>query len=410
VLTQHPVKIIFINRFFFPDHSATSQLLSDLAFYLASQGWEVHVITSRQRYDKPGARLSARELVRGVTVHRVWTSTFGRGRLPGRALDYLTFYFCTVLALLRVASRGDTVVAKTDPPLLSLVAWPVSRLKGTRLVNWLQDVFPEVAGAVGMGWARGWIGRLLARLRDRTLRSADVNVVLGFGMQQYLISRRVDEGKLRVIHNWADGELVHPVRREDSPLRREWGLDGKFVVGYSGNMGRVHEFETILGAAEALMRDAGIIFLFIGDGAQKKWLESEAHRRSLCNVQFLPYQPSSQLAASLSVPDVHLISLRPEFEGFVVPSKFYGIAAAGRPAIFVGSADGEIAQLVNDCQCGIAVQAGDIEGLVTAVTRLRNDPALCRNYGGNARRAFEKRFDRRIALDAWRRALAENGV
>lgn len=377
------MKIVFVNRYFFPDHSATSQLLSDLAFHFATQGREVYVIASRQRYDEPGARLPARENVNGVTVHRVWTSTFGRGNLFGRALDYLTFYIGTGLALLRLAAR----------------------LKGARLVNWLQDVFPEVAGAVGMGSARGWVGRLLAKVRDGSLRAADANVALGMGMKRYLASRGVPESRLRVIHNWADGELVRPIAPEDSRLRREWGLEGKFVVGYSGNMGRVHEFDTILGAAQALRADAGIVFLFIGGGAQRAWIEAEARERGLPNVRFLPYQPRDRLAESLSVPDAHLISLRPEVEGFVVPSKFYGIAAAGRPTIFVGSADGEIAQIINESECGIAVPEGDVVGLSAAITRFRDDAALCQKYGANARQVFEERFDKQIALEAWRRIL-----
>ena len=400
------MKIVFLNRYFYPDHSATSQLLSDLAFFLAAEGKEVHVITSRQRYDEPAARLPARERVRDVTIHRVWTSRFGRGSLPGRAFDYLTFYFSTLFALLSTVSRGDTVVAKTDPPLLSLVAAPVAWLKGARLVNWLQDVFPEIAGAVGLGWARGWGGRLLARLRDGTLRSASVNVVPGSSVRQYLTSRGIAEEKVRVIANWADGDLVHPVRPEDSRLRREWGFDGKFVVGYSGNMGRVHEFETILGAAESLKGDDNIVFLFIGDGAQKNWLENEVIQRSLVNVRFLPYQPIDQLAASLSVPDVHLVSLCPEVEGLVVPSKFYGIAAAGRPTLFVGDQDGEIAHLIREVQCGIAIGVGDVSGLVATIGLLKSDSSLYRKYCENARRVFEERFEKRIALAAWNKVLS----
>lgn len=231
----------------------------------------------------------------------------------------------------------------------------------------------------------------MARLRDGTLRSAYVNVVLGSAMQRYLISRGVSESKLRVIHNWAVGDMVHPVTPEDNRLRREWGLDGKFVVGYSGNMGRVHEFETILGAVEDLKGDTSVVFLFIGDGAQKKWLENEVTKRGLDNVRFLPYQPSDQLAASLSVPDVHLVSLRPEAEGLVVPSKFYGIAAAGRPTLFVGDQEGEIAHLIRETQCGIAIGVGDVSGLAAAIDLLRGDPSLYKRYCENARRVFSIR-------------------
>jgi glycosyltransferase involved in cell wall biosynthesis len=220
-------------------------------------------------------------------------------------------------------------------------------------------------------------------------------------MKRYLISRGVPEDKLRVIHNWADGELIHPIRPENNGLRREWGLNGKFVVGYSGNMGRVHEFETVLRAIEVLRKDSGTAFLFIGGGAQREWLEVRVRERGLSSVRFLPYQARDRLAESLSVPDVHLISLRPEVEGFVVPSKFYGIAAAGRPTIFVGGTDGEIADLVNESRCGIAVRAGDSEGLLAAISQLRDDVALREEYGRNARRIFGQRFDKHIALAAW---------
>jgi glycosyltransferase involved in cell wall biosynthesis len=198
---------------------------------------------------------------------------------------------------------------------------------------------------------------------------------------------------------------VRSVRGEDNALRREWGLEGKFIVGYSGNMGRVHEFETILGAADVLKGDEGTVFLFIGGGAQRAWVEARARERGLSGVRFLPYQPRERLAESLSAPDVHLISLRPEVEGFVVPSKFYGIAAAGRPAIFVGNRDGEIARIINESGCGIAVSQGDVVGLSAAITRFRNNPAPCQKCGANARRVFEERFDKRIALAAWASVL-----
>ena len=171
------LKLIFVNRYFHPDISATSQMLSGLAFHLAAQGGEVHVVTRRQRYDDPSAQLPASVLVDGVRIHRVWTSRFGRPSLPGRAMDYVSFYLAASIKLATLAKRGDIVIAKTDPPLLSVPAALVSRLRGARLVNWLQDLFTEVAERMGMrvGWAAGAI----RAVRNASLRSAAVNVVLG---------------------------------------------------------------------------------------------------------------------------------------------------------------------------------------------------------------------------------------
>src|SRR5436190_23348493 len=155
------LRVIFVNRYFYPDHSATSQMASDLAFHLASRGWEVGVITSRQRYDEPGARLAAREIVRGVAVRRVWSTTFGRHFLPGRAVDYATFYLSAPLAMMN--ERRATIVAMTDPPMMSVAA----ALASKRVINWLQDLFPDVATALGMR-----IPRVVRRIRDWSLRKA----------------------------------------------------------------------------------------------------------------------------------------------------------------------------------------------------------------------------------------------
>src|SRR5690348_17281726 len=198
------VKLIFVNRYFHPDHSATSQMLSDLAFALAERGQAVCVITSRQRYDAPIDRLPARETMKGVAVHRLWTSRFGRANLVGRSMDYATFYAAAVWRLWWLARRGDVVIAKTDPPMLSLVAAPVCWLRGARLVNWLQDIFPETAGALGVG-GRGAnvLYRVLRWFRDRSLNAAHTNVVIGERMAERVCGLGISPERVRVIANWA---------------------------------------------------------------------------------------------------------------------------------------------------------------------------------------------------------------
>ena len=397
--------VIFVNRYFYPDHSATSQLVSDLAFHLAVRGYRVRVVTSRQRYDVPGARLTAREQIRGVDVQRVWTFRFGRASLPGRALDYLSFYLSAGWQLVRVARPGDVVVAKTDPPLISIVAGWAARWRGAKLVNWLQDLFPEVAAALGIGLARGLTGRALVALRNGSLRRAVLNVEIGEGMRTRLLAEGVDDQRVRVIHNWCDDAHIRPLPAASSPLRRAWGLADCFVVGYSGNLGRAHEIDTLLTAAERLAQEAGIVFLFIGGGAALERLRSEAEARGLANLCFKPYQPYERLPESLSVPDVHLVILRPELEGLIVPSKFYGIAAAGRPTIHVGAMDGEIPRWLLDAEAGLAVAQGDGEGLALAILRLRDDAALRERMGRNARLLCEAQFSRPAALELWVAAL-----
>jgi glycosyltransferase involved in cell wall biosynthesis len=398
--------IVFVNRYFHPDHSATSQMLSDLAFFLADGGHAVEVVTSRQRYDDADALLPTNEEMGGVKVHRVDTTRFGRDRLAGRAADYASFYVAAGRRLGRIARRGTIIVAKTDPPLISVVASIVARRRGARLVNWVQDVFPEVAVALGMNALRGPQGRALEFLRDRSLRTATANVVVGERMAEVARRSGAADDTLHVIHNWADCSGIRPIDSAANPLRGEWGMNGAFVACYSGNMGRAHEFDTIVGAA-AQLAGSDVRFLFIGGGPQRRAVEAAAAARGLANVEFRPYQPRESLSYSLGVGDVHLVSLRPELEGYIFPSKLYGILAAGRPTIFIGARDGEIAKLVEREGIGLAVPQGDPAALRAGLARLQSDRALCAEMGARARRLLGARYDGAIALSRWKAMLEE---
>lgn len=402
-----PRRIVFVNRYFFPDQSATSQLLFDLVRNLASRGVEVHVVCSRQLYESPAAELARRETVAGVRVHRVWTSRFGRKRLAGRALDYSSFYLAAGLRLLKLVRSGDVLVAETDPPLISLVAAMIAGLRGALLINWLQDVFPEIASRLGALPLPGLLQRGLRRLRDTSLRMAKANVVLGVRMREYIISREVAPARVRVIENWSDGEAVEPLPPGQSQLRQRLGLNGKFVVQYSGNLGRAHDFETILGAVIELAGDPEIRFLMVGGGVNMARLREAAAQHELAGISFLPLQPRESLADCLAAGDVHLACLLPALEGLIVPSKVYGILAAGRPVIFIGDADGEVASMVRAGQCGVAVAKGEPLALADELRRLKASPEALRIMGRQARQLFMARYTVQRAVSDWVDLLAQ---
>jgi len=398
-------EIIFINRFFYPDRSATGQLLSDLAFHLARSGHLVQVITSRQLYDDPNADLAERESVDGVAIHRVFTTRFGRASPIGRGFDYLSFYPSVWRSILALARPGAILVAKTDPPLLSVPALHAVRRRNLRLINWLQDLYPEVAAELGVPLVTGPIGRGLAHLRDRTLRAAFANVVVGERMAEVVRSRGVAAARIHVIPNWCDDDHIRPVSPANNRLRHQWELDGRFVVGYSGNLGRAHEFETVLDAAELLRDEPRIVFLLIGGGKNFDELANQARKRKLGAFRFIPYQDRAALKESLSVPDIHWVSLKPELEGLIVPSKFYGIAAAGRPVLAITGRDGEIARLVRRHQCGMVVEPGSSHVLANALRRLSADPDALAKMGLRARTMLETHFSRRHAFASWNRLI-----
>ncbi len=395
-------KIIFINRFFYPDHSATSQLLSDLAFNLKSNQVETHIVTSRQRYDKPKSLLPSEEIIQGVYVHRVWTTRFGRYNNYGRVIDYLSFYLTSLLCLLRLTQKNDILVAKTDPPLISVPAAIVAKLRSACLVNWIQDIFPEIAKKLNVRYIQGSLYSLLKYLRNMGLRTAQQNIVIGEKMAEYLRNEGISDNKITIIDNWIDNKQVKPIAPEKNGLRKEWGLVDKCVIGYSGNLGRAHEFTTILDAAEMLIDEPNIVFVFIGGGVKIDSAKSECRRRGLSNVLFKPYQPKERLSESLSVPDLHLISLNPDLEGLIVPSKFYGVLSVGRPIVFIGDKNGEIAHKLKMYRCGLVVEEGDSASLCAVVRRFLKDSDFGIQMAKNSLRISDEMYGAEAAMEKWR--------
>jgi glycosyltransferase involved in cell wall biosynthesis len=383
-------------------------MLTDLALHRAADGRQVHVISSRLSYEDPWVLYPACDTIQGVRVTRVASTRFGRAHLPGRALDYLSFYAAVFWCLLRQLRRGDVVVAKTDPPLLSVVAGLAAWVRGARLVNWLQDVFPEVGAALGVGVLAGFPGRCLRGLRDMSLRQAAANVVLGERMAAYVANRKVAPARIACIPNWANDVDIVPIAHPENSLRRHWGWGDRFVVAYSGNLGRAHEVQTLLAAMELLFldeRDGNIHFAFIGGGARMDEVRERVAARPGARVEFLPYQPRELLGASLGAADLHLVSLLPAMEGLIVPSKVYGIAAAGRPIAFVGDTEGEIGRLLARTSSGEAFAMGDAAGLARFIRRLAADPAAAGRMGENARRALDAQYSQARAFRAWRTLL-----
>jgi glycosyltransferase involved in cell wall biosynthesis len=317
-------------------------------------------------------------------------------------MDYATFYLSSGLALLCLLKRGDTVIAKTDPPLISIIAMWAAKLKGAQLINWLQDIFPEVASLLEANPLPPPLDALLRRCRDLSLRSARNNVVLGERMRERLQVMGISPEKICIVENWAELDPQKPKPASLSALRSRLGLGGQFVVGYSGNLGRAHEFQTLLDAAEILQSDAAIVFLMIGGGAGMTQLNRAVLERGLKNFRFLPYQPRESLGDCLAAADVHWVSLLPSLEGLIVPSKFYGILAAARPVIFIGDPDGELSRVIRAAQCGSAVPVGDVGELVRTLRDLKADPRRLEREGGNGYRRYCERYSARRAIEDWK--------
>jgi glycosyltransferase involved in cell wall biosynthesis len=221
-------------------------------------------------------------------------------------------------------------------------------------------------------------------------------------MARQVISRKVSPDRVHVIPNWTDDNDITPISHASNPLRQQWGLEDKFVVCYSGNLGRAHEFDTLLAAAELLKDDHRIVFVCVGGGHSFDDLSRRVNERSLQRTfRFFPYQDRSMLKYSLSVADVHWISLKPQLEGLIVPSKLYGVAAAGRAIVAITAKNGEIAQLVEQSGCGVVIKPGDAKGLAEILTDFSRNTARVAEMGRRAREMLEAHFTRRHAFERW---------
>lgn len=236
------------------------------------------------------------------------------------------------------------------------------------------------------------------------LSGADAVVALGRCMRDRLLAKGADPARLHVIGVWSDEAEIAPGRREN-PFRSRWGIGDRTLVMYSGNFGLGHDVETFLKAAERLRGDDRVRFAFIGGGKRKPEVDLFVREHGLSGCIVEGHQPREALGDLLTAADLHLVTIRPGVEGIMVPSKFYGILAASRPAILVGAEEGEIAQTIVEERCGAIVPVGDDKALADAILRRVEDPSLAKAEGSRGRAALELRHARRVRCEAWRTLL-----
>lgn len=395
------MKIVFANRYFLPDQSATSRMVSGLAFALKRRGFEVSAIASRTLHDHPNVTLTADETIAGLDVKRLWATRFGRTNILGRAIDYLTFHISAFFWCLWNLKKDDICVVCTDPPLLSVTTTLPILWRRARMVNWVMDLFPEVAVELHVLSNKSLAGTLSKTLRNWSMRRAEMIVCPTAAMAAYLTDQNIGDDRIFVMHHWSDGDEIYPVDPAVNNLRSRWGLQDKFVVGYSGNFGRAHDFSTLLEAAVLLNDHENIQFLLIGGGQQRAHVEEVVRNRDLKNVIFKPLQSPENIAESLSAADAHIVSLIPQLEHCIVPSKFYGVLAAGRPTLFVGDSNGEVARVVASADCGATVKIGEGRRLADFIIQMRDAPDRRAQMGRNARFVLDTLFSRGNAVSAW---------
>ena len=409
-------KILVIQQHFYPEVAATGQLLLDLCEDLVKAGYKVKVITGNPTEIPQGGEkenILRKENYKGIEIFRLRNSTFNKYRMAGRVLNYLTFHFL-VFSRVLFYERPHLVFVLSTPPFISFSGLMLKTLKKSKVIYNVQDLFPDLAIELGKLKNKLFIG-FLKKLSVLIVRKVDKVVVVGEYMEkkirEELLKETIENNHIITIHNWADGDKIKVLRGdiEDNFLRKKWGLERKFVVLYSGNIGYLHEFDTIISAADFLAKEGlkEIVFVFIGEGIKKNYIEGKVREKGLNNILFFPYQSREMLIYSLGLANVSLVTLEKDFEGMVVPSKIYGILASGRPVIAVVGGESEIVGIIRKGKCGKIVKIRDYRALANNIMDYYKNSKKCREDGLNGRRCFEKNFDRKIATKKYIEVIKE---
>ncbi|HEX6700428.1 MAG TPA: glycosyltransferase family 4 protein [Gaiellaceae bacterium] len=393
-------RLLVFNQYYWPGVEATAHLLSELCAALADE-FEVTVVTGR--LPQPGGD-SGRTRHEGVEIVRVRSTAFDRSALHRRALNYAT-YLAESLRTGLAAEKPDVVLCMTDPPIIADVALIVARRFGVPLVVVSQDVFPEIAVELKR-LENPAVVEILRRAIGAYLERADRVVAIGETMRERLERKGAPPERLRVIPNWVDSDVLTPQPR-DNEWAREHGLDGRFVVMHSGNVGYAQNLDALVRAATFLRDLDRLTIAIVGEGSRRAPLVELAELLETERVYFLPYQPREVLPQSLSSADVHVVGLARGLSGYVVPSRLYGIMAVGRPVIVAADASSETAQLVERVGCGVVLPPGRPELLAEEIRRAHDGVHDLDEMGRRGREYVTTEADRRVAVRRYRELLLD---
>jgi len=385
--------LLIINRVFPPQKGATGRLAFDLSQAVIAEGWDVTVLSTGASKNN-----HIRDGVRHVTVKE-----------SGKPHSFIG-YIKTLGRLRRNAlklPRHTVVITMTDPPLSAIIGQAVKKKKKSVHIHWSQDVYPQLFKKLNIKVPERFYAKA-QQLSLNALNNADHVVTIGRCMQAFYNEAGV-KSPMSVIANWTNLHGSHLNKKplpskvnSSAPDAKVMKADqsAKFRIIYAGNLGRAHPVKIIIETAEKLKDYQEIEFLFVGDGHSHSRLAQERDKRDLHNIKFLPFQPAGHFQKILETGDLHLVSLRDGLQGLAVPCKFYTAIAVGRPVIFVGPKESEIAQVIEDYQSGSIVEELDADTLAQTILHYRQNGEKWFSAQEGASRAGQE-FYPQASLDRW---------
>tara|TARA_Y100001934_G_scaffold215071_1_gene254861 strand:- start:51 stop:1280 length:1230 start_codon:yes stop_codon:yes gene_type:complete len=366
------VKILLLNQTFYPDVAATAQHLTELAIELRKRGHEVSVLTSRRAYDSPDKLYAPYELWKGIKIRRLVGTGLGKNAKWKRAVDFASFGIKCALRLI-FSPRYDAVIALTSPPLVAALGALVCRINGGKLFYWVMDLNPDEAVAAGWLKKTGRLTHLLEEVSRYSLRHSHRIITLDRFMRDLILKKGIDPETVKVIPPWAHDDAVQFDPEGRDKFRERHGLNGKFVVMYSGNHSPCHPLTNLIDAARCMQADDSVRFCLVGGGSEHRKIQAIVGSENLTNVICLPYQPLNELSGSLSAADLHVVVMGEAFVGTIHPCKIYNALTVQAPVLCVGPAECHLADILggsNDPHWG-HVGHGEVDKTIAQIRRIQ---------------------------------------
>jgi colanic acid biosynthesis glycosyl transferase WcaI len=408
------MKILYVSQYFPPEMGAPAARAAELSQHWAAAGHEVTVLTGFPNhptgvvapdYRKKMRRLVFREQIGGIHVVRTWLLPFPNRSACERMLNYSSFGVSAAFTGLTI-SGPDVVIATSPQLLVGLAGWWIAQCKQVPFVFEVRDLWPESLAAVGMGDANSLLYRTLMNVAGFLYRHADRIVVVTPAFEKYLVERwQVPRDKISVIENGVAAHQFRPGRGTD--LRTELGIEGKFIASYIGTMGMAHGLDTIIEAAVNLREtNPEVFFLMIGEGAEKERIAALAHSLRLPNLRFIDQKPREKIPAYICASNVCLVPLKKsELFKTVIPSKMLEFMSCARPVIL--GVEGQAGMILEEADCGIAVEPENAEALANAVRCLVSNRERADQMGNNGREYVIRKYSRAHTADRYLRLLEE---
>lgn len=400
-------------NYFYPEVATTGQILTELAEGL-SETFDVTVVCEVPSYampleDKYKTQKYYFEEYKGLKVVRVRVPEVNKQSKKSR-IKYILSYFFNCIGATRKLGKFDLVFTVTQPPVLGGILGVVGkRITGGKLMYQIMDFNPEQTIAVKYAGNKLVLNAMMW-WDKRSCRKSDIVVTLGRDMQETLLKRF--EGKKVpnnvVINNWIDEKAIYPLSMEDEKVmtfRKQYGLEGKFVIMTSGNIGLYYDFENILKIMEEHKDNKEVVFMFVGDGLVKPKLQAYAEEKQLKNVVFAPFQKKEDLIFSLNAADVHIVTNAKGIKGVSVPSKIYGILAVNKPIWGILEKGSEAWRIIEDSKCGVLVEAGDYDGMRNSLNEIIKDGKMFVDRYSTGREYLMQHLTKEKSIDAYRDAL-----